>query len=372
MMSSDSLDLVGIALACVKFLGAIVSGVSAIYAAKADSGTQPSEARSGSARGTKKQTALVIAVVGLVVAVLSQFVETLHDAAQAREDNRRYSEEMQALETQGRLANKTLDSIQQMLTSFDTFAYESEFDLPATDPRVAALIGELHELAQQPLAGRPPAGFTMFNAGNANATIGILPFDWTQPALQQLLPSLTKLSALWQAMPLRPGIVWINRSPLPIANLTQHQAEGTDLFFFNCNLPTPPNPGGLFYYEREKKLFIRAADFHTSASVPGCWHGETPMASIHGISAAQFVTEVDWTQSPVLDPLLSSIRPDYIQISVGHSSVFLYNLKTIPRKGGTAIGINPNPGFYIETTIPTEQEILDYKAAKPPKRMTGE
>src|SRR5580658_9639901 len=101
MIFSESPDLVGTALACVKFLGAIVSGVSAIYAAKADSGnTQSSEARAGSARGTKRQTALVIAVVGLVVAVLSQFVETLHDAVQSREDNRRYSQEMQALETQ--------------------------------------------------------------------------------------------------------------------------------------------------------------------------------------------------------------------------------------------------------------------------------
>jgi hypothetical protein len=370
MISSDSPDVVGIALACFKFLGAIVSGVSAIYAARADSEkTAPPEvpARSPS----KRQTALVIAVAGLVVAVLSQFVETLHDSAQAREDNRRYSQEMQALESQSRLANKTLDSIQDMLTAFDTFGYESEFELPSSDPRVAALIAEFHKVAQRPLAGPPPAGFTMFNAGTANATIGIMPFDWSQPALQQVLPSLSKLSALWQAMPLRPGIVWINRTPRPIADLTQHLAAGTDLFFFNCNLPTPPNPGGLFYYEREKKLFIRVTDFHASVSVPDCWHGETPKASIHGIGGAQFVTEIDWTQSAAPDPLLSSIHPDYIQISVGHSSVFLYNLNTTLRNAGTAPG-NPNSGFYIETTIPSEKEILDYKAATPPKRMTGE
>jgi hypothetical protein len=303
--------------------------------------------------------------------VLSQFVETLHDAAAAREGEKRHAEEMQALTTQSQTASKTLDSIQQMLTSFDGLTYESEFELPTADLRVAALIADFHRVAQQPLVGSAPPGFSMFNAGDKNATIGILPFDWTQLALQQLLPSLTKLGALWQAMPLRPGIVWINRTPRPVGELTRHLAEGTDLFFFNCNLPVPPEPGGLFYYEREQKLFIRTADFHTTASVPSCWHGEMAKASIHGIGGAQFVTEIDWTNSPVSDPLLSAIRPDYIEISVGHSSIFLYKLRTTTRKGGAPNG-NPNPGFFVETTIPSEKEIFDYGAAVPPKRMTDQ
>ena len=66
----------------------------------------------------------------------------------------------QALESQSRLANKTLDSIQDVLTTFDTFGYESEFELPSSDPRVAELIADFHKVSQHASAGPPPAGFT--------------------------------------------------------------------------------------------------------------------------------------------------------------------------------------------------------------------
>jgi hypothetical protein len=364
------MDWLSTTLATLKFVGIIVSGIGAIAAAIPKSNAPPPESRMGRLwrELTAKQVGLNIAVIGLLVTFLSQFVETLKTNSDVKADREKYAAEMTALKEQGRTANLSLDSLQDLMTRFDNFGYAVDFKLPTSDPRVAALISELHQLASHGLsAGVPnPANLQLIGIGTPNATIILSPLSWDQPVLSQVLPTLRKLSGVWQAMPLRAGNVWINRSAQSIDDLTKRLSEGTDLFMFNMAF-ADNNQGGLFYYDTDRSLHIRTSDFLSRSIDNSCWFSDAHIIGTHHLAGAQFVTEMNWSgpsarQQPP-DVLTRQIRPDYIRLTVGGSSLFLYDLTT--RLSTPVYGQNPNPGFYSEFTFPKEADILAGKGDRP-------
>jgi hypothetical protein len=269
-----------------------------------------------------------------------------------------------------------LDNVQEGNTRFDRIAYTAEFKLPASEGRVASLLTQLHDLATHGLQVNSikPGLVAVSNPGSSSATVIFAPRAWNDPSVRSILPALKDLQPVWDAMPLLPGGVLINRANQPLADLVKRKREGTDLFLYNCKWQQNQQ-AGLMYYDSNRSLYLTSIVFGAAAADSDqCWFPNGTVVRIHHLANSQFVTEIDWSGTSAEaghpDPLPSEIALYFINVSVGQSTIFLYDTKVVPREKGIK-GANPHIGFYAEAKFPSESDILGSKFAKPPARMTS-
>ena len=126
----------GSILTLLKFAGVLVSGAAAIFASTPDKTSAsrtkslPTSRFARSLRSVfSKQSALRWAIFGFVVALLSQFVETLKTNTEATEAQ--HKEQLARLNTSNQvwIAQKSLDSLERMVTRFDTISVSIKYQL---------------------------------------------------------------------------------------------------------------------------------------------------------------------------------------------------------------------------------------------------
>jgi hypothetical protein len=168
-----------ILLTVFKFLGLIVSGVAGYIAAAPEQTKKRTEkpiprSRLGYAiyRVFSKEWALRWAVIGLVVSLLSQFVETIksnHDNQQAREKDRQQiaraeeqiriaQDSLRKIDMQSIYAQATLDKVERVVTRFEDLEVHATFEFPAEGFN---LKGTLNAFDEGFLAKRPPTSHVM-------------------------------------------------------------------------------------------------------------------------------------------------------------------------------------------------------------------
>src|ERR1039458_9199676 len=126
----------GSILTLLKFAGVLVSGAAAIFASTPDkisaswTKSLPTSRFARSLRSVfSKQSALRWAIFGFVVALLSQFVETLKTNTEATEAQ--HKEQLARLNTSNQvwIAQKSLDFLERMVTRFDTISVSIKYQL---------------------------------------------------------------------------------------------------------------------------------------------------------------------------------------------------------------------------------------------------
>jgi hypothetical protein len=270
---------------------------------------------------------------------------------------------------QSAVATTSLHSIQDILSQIDSVQIEAEFELPQSDPRVAALAREFHQWANSDKGNT--ANCSVFHPHEPTATISCLPFDPSDAALATRVPSLRLLGAVWNAVPMVIPRVWINRQPKALATLLAPDGMSGDLFMFNCRtLPTVS--GALIYYEENRKIYLRPGSFASNSKNPDCWLSKETVIGVHSIAEAQMVVEFDWKRSPGVvdpDPLLYSIRPDYVRLTAGPNTFFLQSPKTTVQKPEGPYAVNYVLSEFTVSTLPDRAGFLNHVAGNPPARM---
>jgi hypothetical protein len=405
-MVVTSTDFIGVTLSALKFIGVIVSGIGAVLAAipETDSKAQKKDHEPTAAQSDPKaapltppsspgpaglvtrilehvpwagsrQAALNLAIVGLIVATLSQFIESIKSASEAREQSQRYAAQMDAIQNQTRTAAQSLEALNRMMTRFDGMRYDSQFVLPSSDQRVAALIAEMQAVVQNglPPGSIPPERFTLQKPAPGKALITlILPLDIGR--LTTLFPSIGALQPVWDALPLGPTRLWINKKAKTAAEVTAVLSANSDLTLFNVDRPAPPM-GVIYYFESERRLYVQSLDFACTVADRSCWNGNDSIVGIYDLANAYVIAEVDWLGDISMtsnDPILSATKPDYLHFEVNRSSIFLSKFHVEERHPPRPSGENPHAGFYVYTEFPGEQDILQNKEALPPQRMRSD
>jgi hypothetical protein len=272
---------------------------------------------------------------------------------------------------QSTIATTSLHSIQDVLSQFNEVQIDAEFELPQTDPRVAAIALEFHRWANSDVP--TAANCQGFNLRNRNATIICIPFEANQQTVKTMLPSVGLLSDVWQALPIMTGRVWINRRHKPLAMLLDGKGTASDLFMFNSDFGSD-NRGGLVYYESTGKIYIKPSRFYSDSKNRACWFADDAILGIHTLAGAQIVVEFNWRKSPSAsdpDPLLFKIRPDFLNLSAGQTSIFLKKLTTTVQRPMGPYGVNFVVSEFSQAVVPNERDILGRREAVPPARMTG-
>jgi hypothetical protein len=137
---------------------------------------------------------------------------------------------------------------------------------------------------------------------------------------------------------------------------------------FNCN---HDNQNYLIFYESNRKLYIRPTAFDSKSSVSNCWLAKDTLVGIHHLASSQIVVEFNWSKSPDSpepDPLLLRLRPDYLRIGVGGTSLFLYHFVTRTQKPEGLYSVNFALSDFSEATIPGEEDIKSRRSSLPPER----
>ena len=101
---------------------------------------------------------------------------------------------------------------------------------------------------------------------------------------------------------------------------------------------------------------------------------EYAILGIHALAGAQIVVEFNWrsqASSSDPDPLLYKIRPDYLSLSAGQTSIFLQRLTTTIEKPAGPYSANFVLSEFSQAVIPNEKDILSRRYAVPPARMSS-
>jgi hypothetical protein len=384
----------------LKFVGIVVAGALGVLGTVTE--TRNKETSQLTIWG---RCALWLTIAGAGVAFGAQLFDSINQAARDKSLLQQNNDILSKLEAQSTTANKSLDllhaqsttanksldllqaqfitgnasldSIQDLLSQFNGVHINAEFELPQTDRRVAALAGELHGWANSDIpelnSARGATNCVGFNLRKHNATIICSPLNWNQTTLSAALPSLKLLSDVWGALPLMTGRVWINRINKPLTTLLNGNSRQSDLFFFNSSFGAG-NQGGMIYYESNKKIYIMPSFFSVDSTNSACWFSNNTIDGIHHLAGSHIVVEFNWRKSVNSsgpDPLLSRIRPDFVNVSVGHSSIFLKGLTTTVREPEGLYRANFVLSEFSEASLPNEEDILSGRAAAPPARMLG-
>jgi hypothetical protein len=188
--------------------------------------------------------------------------------------------------------------------------------------------------------------------------------------LNTALPSLAKLSNLWEALPLEPGRVWINKKRQPVETLVNRSIGPSDLGMFNCNYGEN-RQGGIIYYESNRKIYIATTLFHAKTEIPDCWFRNAPIIGLADVAGSQLVVEFNWTRAPKSsgpDPLLYKIRPDFIRFSAGDRDIYLRRPATVVQEPKDLYRVHWVLSEFSEAPIPDVDDIFDGRASILPAR----
>jgi len=270
---------------------------------------------------------------------------------------------------QSEIASKSLVSIQDLLSQVDEIHIDAEFELPQSDTRVKELAEEFHQLAN--LSTLPAGRCSGFELRSKSATIICQPFDPGEQPPYPGLPAAGTLNRLWQALPLMTGRVWFSKTMKTVAMLTGLDEAKTDLFMFNCNRDTK-NVGAIIYYESVRKIYLRPTLFSSTSKISDCWFTKDTAIGIHSLADAQVTVEFNWRKLPnssEVDPLLYNMRPDFIDLETGKSSLFLRKLATTIQKPQGAYAVNFVLSVFSQAQLPDALGIASRSLAVPPPRM---
>ena len=134
----------------LKFAGAFVSGFGAIITAipehRRGKSSNKSPLKQFWHKLSTKQSGLYIAIIGLFVAMMSQFAETIKSSQDTKDAQSKYQKQMDVatnalakLERESILASNSLDGIQRMITRFDRVSAAFCYELPQNNSLVATL-----------------------------------------------------------------------------------------------------------------------------------------------------------------------------------------------------------------------------------------
>jgi hypothetical protein len=198
-------DWPGTALSTLKFLGVVVSGFAAIVATAAEKPQKkekpPPKTRIGGIAATmfSKRWAVRWTVIGLAVALLSQFVESIHSSKESKVAQAKYDAQMTAatnslvklqtqlqlstielgeLKNQGRQIRQQMAYMDHMAGEFDTLTVNITYELVSTNPVALLFTKRVADLVQASTIMDPDLDVrpTMPNGSNQVVT-GIINFE---------------------------------------------------------------------------------------------------------------------------------------------------------------------------------------------------
>jgi hypothetical protein len=167
------------------------------------------------------------------------------------------------LQNQGAVALKSLNSIQHMVTRFDSFKTDAYFDIPLSNVFLTDFTNHLLQMAQA-LPWRQPqeSNDVLEVSWNDDRSISSIYFKLDEASLNFLSngpPAFQRAAPFFSALQLPILTIIFNRSNLPPKDISFHFMEGSPSGEFLPGAPWGKFKGSVLYYPKHANLRLMAS-----------------------------------------------------------------------------------------------------------------
>jgi hypothetical protein len=359
----------------LKFAGVVAAGFGAMIVAVAEAcrgkRSESAQPQPFWSSATTKQSGLYLAIIGLFVALLFQFVEISRTFSENKAAQTTFSEQMVAtarllaeLERQSVLASNSLEEIQRGITRFEHITVpDAIYELPASEPGVAALSEFLQQSASE--MERNPTNYvgpalecvTYSDApaptGNAEGSLYVVEnLASFQAAFKTNTAELSRISSLLKSL-LTPDLVLrLSKAPLDL-KMDQDVNPGVkaqpDDFSAQASRPKFEETS-LVFSPPKKQIFVH---WHGFVFPKEQWQISGKIISAHDLGKAHCYFTLYASESLNGTDVYENMLPRHIEVNFDSHAITLEDFHRIAKYNS-----------IMGTTLPANENILNGTASK--------